>query len=79
MITNGSVSEVIDGHEYSCAVKLHKLLYEAFLTLALEGFQPWSEENHQEDIIHLEATLQTANNLCEEVSQTRFEETLKQN
>ena len=56
-MADGSVSGVIDGHKYNCAVRPHKLLYQAFLRLAWEGFQPWLEENHQEDIIHLKATL----------------------
>ena len=78
VIADGSISGVIDGHRYNRAVRLHKLLYEAFLRLAWKGFLPWIEENHQEDVIHLEATLQAVDNLCEEVSQTRFEGALDQ-
>jgi len=73
-----SISGVIDGHRYNRGVKLHKLLYEALLRLVWKGFYPWLEHNHQEDFIHLEATLQAVDNLCEEISQTRFEGTLKQ-
>lgn len=54
VIADGSISGVIYGHKYNRAVRLHKLLYEAFLRLAWEAFQPWLEEDHQEDIIHLD-------------------------
>ncbi|KAL1262233.1 hypothetical protein QQF64_007498 [Cirrhinus molitorella] len=78
VIADGSVSGVIDGHRYNRAVRLHKLLYEAFLRLAWKGFYPWLEQNHQEDLIHLEAILQAVENLCDEISQKRFEGTLEQ-
>ncbi|XP_033475188.1 uncharacterized protein LOC117252428 [Epinephelus lanceolatus] len=78
VIAHGSVAGVIDGHRYNREIRLHKLLYEAFLTLAWKGFHPWLEENHPEDLIHLKETLQAVGNLCEEVSQPRFEETLEQ-
>ncbi len=78
VIADGSISGVIDGQRYNQAVRLHKLLYEAFLRLAWKGFHPWLEQNHHEDLIHLEATLQAVENLCEEISQKTFEGTLKQ-
>lgn len=78
VIADGSISGVIDGHRYNRAVRLHKLLYEAFLRLAWKGFHPGLEQNHQEDLIHLEATLEAVDNLCKEVSQTGFEGTLEQ-
>lgn len=65
VIADGSISGVIDGQRYNRAVRLHKLLYEAFLRLAWKGFHPWLEQNHQEDLVHLEATLKAAENLCE--------------
>lgn len=78
VIADVSISGVIDGHRYNRTVRLHKLLYDAFLRLAWKGFHPWLEQNHQEDLIHLEATLQAVENLYEEISQTRFEGTLEQ-
>lgn len=54
VIADVSISGVIDGHRYNQTVRLHKLLYDAFLRLAWKGFHPWLEQNHQEDLIHLE-------------------------
>ena len=58
VIADGSITGVLDGHRYNRAIRLHKLLYEAFLRLAWKGFRPWLEENHPEDLLHLEETLQ---------------------
>lgn len=49
-MADGSISGVIDGHRYNRAVRLHKLLYKAFLRLAWKGFHPWLEQNHQEEL-----------------------------
>ena len=67
----------VEGHKYNRAVRLYKLLYEAFMMLAWKGFLPWLETNHSEDLVHLEKTLRTISNLCEDVSQAAFREVLE--
>lgn len=42
VIADGSISGVIDGHRYNRAVRLHKLLYEAFLRLAWTSMERFS-------------------------------------
>ena len=47
-LTEGSVAGVIEGCRYNPGVRLHKLVYEALMILVLQGYGPWTEENHAE-------------------------------
>ena len=47
LIAEGSVLGVLDGRRYN-RVRLRKLMYEALMRLAWQGFRPWIEENHKE-------------------------------
>ena len=48
VIAEGSVAGVLKGCRYNCAVRLHKLVYEALMTLVWQGFRPWIENNHEQ-------------------------------
>ena len=54
--------------KYNRAVRLHKLVYEAMMMLAWNGFISWMQENHSREAAHLEETLQSIGNLSENVS-----------
>ena len=41
VIAEGSVKGVLEGNKYNRAVRFHKLLYEALLRLAWNGFGEW--------------------------------------
>ena len=41
VIAEGSVAGVLDGRRYNRGVRLHKLMYEALVRLAQQGFRPW--------------------------------------
>ena len=77
MITDGSVSGVMDGRKYNRAVKLHKLVYEALIRLAWKGFLSWLQANHTDDVIDINETLKTISNLCKDVSQASMKQVLQ--
>ena len=41
VIAEGSITAVMEGRKYNHAVRLHKIVYEAMMRLALKGFLPW--------------------------------------
>ena len=49
----------MEGRKYNCAVRVHKLVYEALIRLAWKGFLPWLEANHATELHHLDETLQS--------------------
>ena len=74
IIADRSVAGVMSGQRYKSAVRLHKLLYEAFMRLAWKGFLPWIKTNHSDDLVHLEATRRVVNGLCNDVFQAAVHE-----
>ena len=48
VMAEGSVAEVLQGHRYNNGVRLHKLVFEALMRLAWQGFRPWIEENYKQ-------------------------------
>ena len=48
VIAEDSVAEVLQGHRYNSGVRLHKLVFEALMRLAWQGFRPWIEENYKQ-------------------------------
>ncbi|KAK3746969.1 hypothetical protein QZH41_002521 [Actinostola sp. cb2023] len=44
VITEGSVSGVLEGRKYNRAIRFHKLMYEALQRLVWEGFQTWIDK-----------------------------------
>ncbi len=56
IVADGSVTGVIKGWKYNRAVRVHKLLFEAFFADGVERLLPWLESNHSNDIFHVEET-----------------------
>ena len=48
VIAEGSVAEVLQGRSFSSGVRLHKLVYEALMRLAWQGFRACIEENYKQ-------------------------------
>ena len=48
VIAEGSVAEVLQGRRYNSGVRLHKLVCEALIRLAWQGFRAWIEENYKQ-------------------------------
>ncbi|KAL1274405.1 hypothetical protein QQF64_027219, partial [Cirrhinus molitorella] len=76
VVAEGSVAGVLDGRKYNRAVRLHKLLYEAFMRLAWNGFLAWLEDNHPTSRGYLEETQKSILTLREEVSEDALKEVL---
>ena len=53
----------MEGHKYNRAVRLHKLVYEALMRLAWNGFTSWIQDNYGGEVVHLEETLRSIRNL----------------
>lgn len=76
VIADGSVAGVMEGRKYNRAVRLHKLLYDAFMRLAWKGFHQWVADNHIEHLVHLDEAIRATSSLREDVSQAAFHEVL---
>jgi len=74
---DGSISGVMDGRKYNRAVRLHKILYEAFIKLAWRGFHSWLQDNYSNDVDHMDETMKVISNLCEDVSQASLEQVIQ--
>ena len=66
----------MDGRRYNRAVRLHKLVYEAFTRMAWTGFRIRLEATHADDVGHMDETLRIIDNLCEDVSQASLKQVL---
>ena len=68
VIAEGAISGVMVGRKHNRAVRLHKLVYEAMMRLAWNGFISWMQENHSREAAPLEETLKSSiRNLSENV------------
>jgi hypothetical protein len=41
IVAEGSISSVLDGKQYNRGVQLHKIVYEALMRVAWDGFAQW--------------------------------------
>ena len=57
------MSAVLEGRNYNRGVRVHKLAYEEFMRVALEGFYFWLDESHPAD----------SRTLADELSKERHE------
>lgn len=78
VITERSVTGLMEGRKYNRAVRVHKLLDEALMWLAWKGFIHWLQDNHTEDIHHLVETLKNIgdfhSSVCQESIQLLVED-----
>ena len=77
VIADGSVAGVLDGRKYNRSIRMHKLLYEAFMRLAWKGFLPWLAEHHKDELGCLHETLEAVSQLCENISPAALQKLLK--
>ena len=69
VISEGSITGVMEGRKYNRAVRLHKMVYEAMMILAWKGFLAWLTEKHSQYIDDLTEPLQLIASFCEGPSQ----------
>ncbi|PIK43759.1 hypothetical protein BSL78_19394 [Apostichopus japonicus] len=77
VIAQGSIAGVMDGHKYNRSIRLHKLVYEAFMRLAWKGFLPWLKITHASEMIHLENTLRTIKDFADDVCNSSLREVME--
>ena len=58
VIAEGAAQGVMDGRLYNCAIRFHKLVYEALLQLAWKAFPSWLLSNHPDHEQELTNALQ---------------------
>ena len=66
------IAQVMEVRRHNRAERLHKLVPEAFMRLAWQGFISWWEANRSDDIIHLKDMLKCIANLNIGVSQSAY-------
>lgn len=66
VVAEGSVSAVLEGRNYNRGVCTHKLVYEAFMRVALEGFYPWLDKSCPEDSTRVQKCLYDITNLTDD-------------
>ena len=62
VVAEGSVSAVLEGRNYNKGVRVHKLAYDAFTRVALEGIYQWLDESHPEDSCQVQTCLDERHN-----------------
>ena len=67
----------MEGRKYNRAVRLHKLVYEAFLRHVWKGFLSWLESTNNDDMVHLEEFLRALDIFSKDISQNGLEQILK--
>lgn len=77
VIADGSITGVMEGRKYNRSVRMHKLLYEAFMRLAWKGFLPWLEAHHEDALVHLADTLAAISQVCENTCQASLQKVME--
>ena len=72
LIAEGSVAGVLDGRRYNRGVRLHKIMYEALMRLAWQGFVAWIEENHKESKTTVDSFFSEIGELYDDICETQF-------
>ena len=62
----------IDGRRYNRGVRLHKIMYEAFIRLAWPGFVTRIEENHKESKTTVDSFFNEIGELNDDIYETQF-------
>ena len=76
IIAEGSVYGVLAGRMYKRAVRVHKIIYEAVLRLALRGFITWLEAHNPNQMHSVSALPDQISDARGEMSQAKFDELL---
>ena len=66
-----------EGRNSNRGVSVHKLAYEAFMRVVLEGFYPCLEESHSQDSRQVQKCLHEIGTLADELSKERHDEVFK--
>ena len=77
VIAEGSIEAVLEGRQYNRAVRLHKIIYEAFQRLIWKGFYSWIETNHSDDSQRLQETHNKFTDLQKTLTEEQFEHVFK--
>lgn len=77
VVAEGSVSAVLEGRNYNRGVRVHKLAYEAFIRVALEGFYPWLDNSHPEDSRCVIKCLDDIGTLADDLCKDRHDNVFK--
>ena len=72
VIAEGSVAGVLDGRRYNRGVRIHKIMYEALMRLARQGFVAWIEENHKESKTTVDSFFSEIGELYDDICETQF-------
>jgi len=72
VIAEGSVAGVLDGRRYNRGVTLHKIMYEALMRLAWQGFNAWIEESHKESKTTVDTFFSQIGELYDYICETQF-------
>lgn len=64
VVTEGSVTGVLEGRRYNRAVRLHKLMYEALMRKAWSGFETWVRENRENKKRAIDSAFEDLKSLC---------------
>ena len=76
VIAEGSVNGVLEGHKCNRAIRLHKLLYEAFFRLMWKGFLSWIKESRSDEEVHVDNLTMLLEDFCDNIGQHKLNELL---
>ena len=74
VITEGFVCGVLERQRNNGAVRFHKLVYEAFMTMASPGFENWLTENQQSKKRAVDNAVNRLASLYDKICNTEFQD-----
>ena len=77
VITEGFVCGVLEGQRNNGAVRFHKLMYEAFMTMASTGFENWLTENQQSKKRAVDNAVNGLASLYDKICNAEFQDKLR--
>ena len=77
LIADGSAAGVLEGRSYNCAIRFHKLIFEALNRLVWNGFQGWIEEHHEDKKPRVDELMKGLKPLIDSTCEPEFQDVMK--
>ena len=77
IVTEGSVSALLEGRSYNRAIRVHKLAYETLMRKAWRGFQPWVGKRGPLDMDQIRRALDKFANLGNDLSKDNHDRVIQ--
>ena len=76
-IADGSAAGVLKGRRYNRAIRFHKIIFEALIRLAWNGFQRWIKEHHKDKTPRVDALTKGLKQLNDSTCELEFKDVMR--